>query len=331
MRRAGRLVATLAALAAPLLFACAESGEERPMDELRVAFTRRLTMAPLFIAEAEGFFEAQGLDVELVAVESAAVGMPALLQGRIDVLPGPVSSAFFNAVARGGRLRIVADKGRYRAEDCAHNAFVVSAAALEASDPPVIRRFSTAREHFLQFLVEKALTADGYDPDEIELFHVPQAAEYDALLAGRLDGAWVGEPWLTRIRLAGGAEIVSPTNTRFDGYQYSVLAFGPSLLDDRPDVGERFMVAFLQGLRAYNEGKTDGNMAALMELMRYERSELEEVCWPSMGTDGQVGLPGLLEFQEWAFERGELDAVMPTEDFWEPRFVEHAARVLNGG
>jgi NitT/TauT family transport system substrate-binding protein len=329
MRFTARIAAALVLVAPLVVSACAKDSEPE-RDRLRVAFTRYLTMSPLFVAQTRGFFEEQGLDVELVALESASVGMPALLQGRIDVLPGPVSSAFFNAVARGGRLRIVADKGRYRAEDCSHNAFVVSTAALEASDPPVIRRFSTAREHFLQFLVEKALTADGYDPEEIELFHVPQAAEYDALLAGRLDGAWVGEPWLTRIRQAGGAEIVSPTNTRFDGYQYSVVAFGPSLLDERPEVGERFMIAFLQGLRAYNEGKNEENMAALQELMRYERSELEAVCWPSMGTDGQVGLESLIEFQEWAFERGELDAVVPVDEFWDPSFVNRAAEVLEG-
>ena len=301
------------------------------LDPLTVAFTRRLTMAPLFIAEAEGFFEEQGLDVELVAIEGAAVGIPSLLQGRLDVLPGPVSSAFFNAIARGGRIRIVADKGTFDRNDCSHNAFVISTAAMEASDPPVIRRLSTAREHFLQFLVERALVGNGFDPSTIETFHLPQAAEYDALVSGRLDAAWVGEPWLSRIRDAGAAEIRTPTNTYFDGYQYSVFLFGPSLLDDNPELGERFMAAMLKGLRAYNEGKTESNMTALTELMKLERAELENVCWPAMGTDGQISAESVLEFQQWAFERGELDAVVPVEEFWDPRFIEAGARILGGG
>jgi NitT/TauT family transport system substrate-binding protein len=320
-----------ATVGAALLVAAGSGGcgGDSELVHLRVAFTRHLTMSPLFITEAEGFFEEQGLDVELIALESASVGMPSLLQGRLDVLPGPVSTAAFNAIHRGGRVRLVADKGRYRRSDCSHNAFVISHAARPGEGRPIIARMSTAKEHFNQFFVERALEANGYDPSTVEMYHVPQAAEYDALLAGRLDAAFVGEPWLSRVRARGGAEIRTPTNDLFDGYQYSVFLFGPRLLDDDPELGERFMMAMLKGMHAYNEGATPRNLQILGDIMGLDREELEGACWPTMGTDGYVDLPSLVAFQEWAVARGDQDAVVPIEDFWDPRFVEGANRRLD--
>ena len=192
----------------------------------------------------------------------------------------------------------------------------------------MIERVSSAREHFLQFFVERALQANGYDPDQIEMFHLPQAAEYDAIVAGRLDAAFIGEPWLTRVRNNGG-EVWTPTNTIFDGYQYSVFLYGPRLLDREPELGERFAVAMLKGLRAYDQGKTERNLQVLSEVMGHDLEELREVCWPTMGSDGFIDIESIMDFQSWALARGDLDAIVAPEDFWEPRFVEHANRVLD--
>lgn len=309
-----------------LISGCGDAGEER--IPLRVAYTKNLTMSPLLIAEAEGFFEEEGLDVELMAIEAAATGIPALLQGRIDVLPGPMSPSLFNAILRGGRLRLVADKGSYSSSQCAHQAFVVSPAAIERGEPVDLRRVGTAKEPFLQFFVERALRERGYDPDAIELFHIPQAAEFEALVAGRLDAAMVGEPWLTRVRERGGV-IWTPTNELLDGFQYSVIAFGPSLLDHDPEAGRRFAVAMLRAVRRYNEGKTPRNLEIIHETLGYDREVLGKMCLPPMRNDGRIDDESILEFQRWAVERGDLDGLVQPEEFWDPSFVEHAVRVLD--
>lgn len=317
---------TCAAFTLLLVGGC-DPGDES-LDRLRVAYTRHMTMSPLFIAQEEGFFTEQGLDVELVAVERSSVAMPALMNGQLDVLPGPVSSAVFNAIHRGARVRMVTDKGAYDASGCTHQALVASVAATAGEDPPVFERFGTANEHFTHFIVDRALRAEGYDPDAMEMYTIPQAAEYDALMAGRLDGAFVGEPWLTRILEVGGGIMRAAPNELFDGYQYSVILFGPRLLDEEPELGERFAIAMVNALRAYNEGKNDRNLDILSDIIGLDRGELTEFCWPTMGTDGFVHIESIMNFQRWAFERGEQDAVVAPEDFWEPRFVEHAAQVL---
>ena len=311
-------------VAALLLTGCADS----ELDQVRVAYTRHMTMAPVLIAEAEGFFEDEGIAVELLPLESAAIGMPSLLQGRVDVLPGPVSTALFNAIHRDGRVRIVADKGAYDGMGCTHQGLVISIAGTAGEDPPIIERLGTANEHFLQFFVERALQVSGYDPETIEFMHVPQAAEYDAIRAGRLDAAFIGEPWYSRA-LADGGRVAVRANDLFDGYQYSVVLYGPSMLDADSDLGDRFAVALLRGLRAYGEGKTDRNLDILSELIGQERSALTEFCWPRMGPDGVIDIPSIMEFQEWAVARGDQDAIVPPETFWDAGFVERANQILD--
>jgi ABC-type nitrate/sulfonate/bicarbonate transport system substrate-binding protein len=225
---------------------------------------------------------------------------------------------------------VVADKGSYDGTGCSHNAFVVSSVVATNLERPEIRRVSTAKEHFNQFFVERALEARGYDHSQIEMYHVPQAAEYDAIVDGRLDGAFMGEPWLTRARKTGSAEIWMPTNDLFDGYQYSVFLFGPRLLDEEPELGERFATAMLRGLAAYNQGKTERNLDILVDMLGHEREELADICWPTMGTDGFVDLPSLRSFQEWAVARGDQDRVVDPSEFWDSRFVEAARSTPDG-
>ena len=70
-----------------------------------------LSYAPFFVAQAEGFFADEGLEVEFVSISRAAVALPALVHGDIDVFAARVMPSFLNLIARGGQIRFVASKG----------------------------------------------------------------------------------------------------------------------------------------------------------------------------------------------------------------------------
>jgi ABC-type nitrate/sulfonate/bicarbonate transport system substrate-binding protein len=104
-----------------------------------------------------------------------------------------------------------------------------------------------------------------------------------------------------------------------------MLLFGRSLLDERPEVGERFIAAYLEAVELYAEGKSAANVAALARHTGLEPGLVERACWMPLRADGRIDTPSVLAFQRWAVERGYLDAVEPVERFWEPRFVDAAA------
>src|ERR1700689_4630016 len=68
--------------------------------------------APLFIADAMGYYAEQGLKVKFVRFDSAAKMIPSLGSGEVDVGSGATSAGLYNAAARGIGIKIVADKAR---------------------------------------------------------------------------------------------------------------------------------------------------------------------------------------------------------------------------
>ena len=71
---------------------------------LRVAYTSVTgNRAPFWIAKEAKLFEKHGLQVELIYLQSGAVGLPALIGGDFQILAGGVA-AYLNAFSRGAKL-----------------------------------------------------------------------------------------------------------------------------------------------------------------------------------------------------------------------------------
>src|SRR3972149_6532640 len=109
--RAARTVLALA-LAVGLAVTGGLSSSAAPAPvPVRVAFTPLQAWGPLFIADAEGYFAREGIKVEWVTFAGGADTIAVLVQGQLDVGAGSASAGFFNALAQGAQVRIVADKG----------------------------------------------------------------------------------------------------------------------------------------------------------------------------------------------------------------------------
>lgn len=343
-----RLVVTSASLltaVATSLAGCRGSNPAADSDALPVVrglLLPHLTYAPLLIARDEGYFVAEGLDVRFVTMSNAASTVPLLIQGELDVLPAPISPALLNAIARGSAVRLVASKG-YLPPDpsCSHMGIVVRRELLNGADtgpeagavggaPPRIRRMSVSREPLLQFILARALESRGLSIEEMETMNIPSAAEIEALRDGGLDAAYMNEPWMRRLAQRGDGVHWIALEDAMPGTEYSVIAFGPRLVEERPDLGRRFIVAYLRGVRQFNQGKTDRNLEILSAATGLDREELGSICWPSFRDDGRINAVRLLEFQAWAAERELIDYPLPEDRLWDPSFTDFANQQLEG-
>ena len=100
-------------------------------------------------------------------------------------------------------------------------------------------------------------------------------------------------------------------------------------MEENPDAGRRFMVAYLKAVWQYNQGKTERNLEILAEYTGLDRELLNQACWPTARNDGQINVESILDFQAWAVEKGYLDSLVTEEQFWDPGFVEYANEVLD--
>lgn len=105
----------------PATSAPAASGE--PV-KVKAQILPLLSFAPYFIAQEEGYYADEGLEVEFVQFQHSSDAIPALLQGQVDVIGGALSFGLLNAMAKDEGMRLVADKGYLTDTGCSYTSIL---------------------------------------------------------------------------------------------------------------------------------------------------------------------------------------------------------------
>lgn len=324
----------LAVNLALLMHACASPpvvpSEQEPV-RLKVTSQPYLSFAPYYIAQAEGYFAEEGLEVEFVEL-GGEEATPLLIQGDLDVIVG-IGAYYPNAIARGAEIKVVADKGHVGTTGCSPSALVVRRELFEDGEVDTVAelegrttvlRSASMEEYFL----DKLLDTVGLTVDDLELTYMPDVATVEAMAQGTIDLCMAGEPWTTRHMQTGNVVLFMPYNEWVPGEQQGTVVYGPNLLQSNPDAGRHFMVAYLRGVRQYNEGKTERNLEIMAEFSGLDKEFLQAACWFYIYDDGHVNVQSLLDFQEWAVQKGYLDSVVHEDQLYDPSFIDYANQVL---
>lgn len=326
------ICALILTLLMPGTYVEAESSQTKPV-KLKVVLLPYLSFAPFFIAEEEGFFAEQGIEVEFVKMRGSSQSVPALLQGDLDVATSQIEFGILNAMAREGNLKIVADKGYLASAECPAYALLARRALVEAGEldtPAQLRGKRLAVEILTSegYYVEKILREADLTFDDVKTKDIPPPVLSEALETGAIDLVNIGEPWITRLLRTGNALIWKPVKEVLPDFQWAVILYGPTLLNRNPGAGRRFMVAYLKAIRQYNQGKRARNVEILAKYTKLDRELLQEACWPTIRNDGHINVQSVLNFQNWGIEKGLLDSKVTEEQFWDNRFIEYANQLL---
>jgi len=305
-----------------VLCACAREAPGTGQDVVRVGYQRYISYAPLFIAQAEGYFARHGIQLELVLMPDGNTGTPLVVSGDIDVLAGPGSPGILNAIARGAKVRLVADKGSVPDSGCSQMAMV----GRPGIDIGSVRRVSPSRAvAALDYFTETALASSGTNRSELEIHHIPTSVHVEALGRGSVDAVSTTEPAVTRLVTAGN-HVLRDAREVVPGLTYGFLVFGERLTSRERTVGERFMAAYIEGIGAYAAGKTGRNLDIVSAATGDERDVLSRACWPPFRTES-IDTVAFGAFQDWAVGRKLLDRRLGNQEYWDGAFLE-AAKLL---
>jgi len=142
-----------------------------------------------------------------------------------------------------------------------------------------------------------------------------------------IEGAVVTEPYVTAIMERGNAVILSSSKDTVPDFPTPIF-FGPSILDKNKDVGKRFMVAYLKGVRAYNLGKTDRNVAIVQNYTEMDPATIQKVCWPAVNESGYVLQGPVMEYQDWLYSHNEVTTKINATQLFDTSYVDYAHSVL---
>ena len=334
-----KIFLSTAIIVAMLLAGCSPSAiNPEPTNQLvsiKIGVLPYISNAPLYIAQQEGFFSDQGLDADLILFNQTNEMVTSLIQGDLDVIIGGVTPGILNAIAQGGNIKFTANKGIFDPDlECSVSAFMARNELLEPgylSNPENIKGLKVADTpgSIFDYAFDLYLNQHGLTKADIEqLSFPPPPTLVESLSSGAVDVGPLSEPWVTRTLNTGKAGIWFPLEDILPYYDLALILYGPSLLEN-VDIGGRFMVAYLNAVRFYAEGKTDRNIELVAEFTQLSPEEVESACWQTINLDGHINVDLILEFEQWLLENGYIDSIVSPEQFWDSQFIDYANQVIN--
>jgi NitT/TauT family transport system substrate-binding protein len=301
--------------------------------KLKIAILPFISFAPYFIAQEEGFFTSRGLEVEFVNLVTQQDSIAALLSGEVEITAGLMTAGLLNSMARGANIRIVADKGYIDPEGCNNIAMIASKQLVtegQEVDAELLRgeTMNVVVGSWNEYYADKLLGTVGLSTSDFESNNVPSPGQLEALDQGTVDVTVNNEPWVTRFKNAGHPEVLGTVTDVLPESQAAIMLYGPTLLEENIDAGNRFMVAYLQAVQQYNQGKTDRNIEILTKHMELEPEVLKDMCWPTIRANGSLNNDSILDFQSWAVQKGLAEQTLEIENLVDKRFLEFAVPLL---
>lgn len=240
-----------AAVTAGLLLLAASCGDTpdggsaargAPVDvvTVRLGYFPNVTHAPALYGVAEGLFTQQLGDnrLETKTFNAGPEAMESLLSGGLDMTfvgPNPAINAF--ARSEGKDVRIVAGS-------TSGGAFLVTRP--EITGPEDLRGKTLATPQLGQtqdvalrsWLEDNGLEADTSGGGDVSIRPQANADSLAQLQQGQIDGAWVPEPWATRLVLEGGGKVLVDERTLWPAGRFVTthLVVATDFLEEHPHI-----------------------------------------------------------------------------------------------
>jgi NitT/TauT family transport system substrate-binding protein len=264
VRSRRRLLASLTlALAAVVIAACGSSskdassgssggGDTEKSVTLKLGYFPNVTHAPALIAKDKGYFEDElgsNVKIDYKTFNAGSEAVTAILAGALDasfVGPNPAINAFQKTK---GEVRIVsgiATGGAFLVVKPGIN----SAADLKGKKVATPQAGNTQDVALRTWLNDNGVSVTK-DSGEVTITPQENSVTLTAFQQGQIDGAWVPEPWATRLVQEGGGKIlVDEASLWPDGkYTTTVLLVTKKFLDANPTVVENLIAAANEGIK----------------------------------------------------------------------------------
>ena len=227
-----------------------------PVDDpsrIRIGVFPNITHAPGLVALADGGPLSTLLpaaDIQVVPFNAGTTAVEAMFTGAVDMTyigPNPAINAFVQS--NGEAVRVVSGS-------TSGGAFLVVQPDIDSPADLRGRKLATPSLGNTQdvalraWLGSNGLATDKAGGGDVSIIPQENAQTLETFQTGDIDGAWVPEPWATRLVTEGGAKILVDERDLWPGGRYVTthLMVATRFLQERPDLVERVVLANLQAI-----------------------------------------------------------------------------------
>jgi len=240
---------TTLGLVAMMMAGCASAAGSTPsadpVTELRLGYFANVTHAPALVGLQEGLFQDALGDVEVTTsvFNAGPAAIEALTAGAIDATyigPNPSINTFIQSAGESARIIAGAATG---------GAALVVRDGIDTPADLAGTTLATPQLGNTQDVALRSWLADqGYETDttgggDVSITPTENAQTLTLFQQGDIDGAWLPEPWVSRLVLDAGAHVLQDEADLWDDGEFptTVLLVRKEFLDEHPDVVEHLL------------------------------------------------------------------------------------------
>jgi NitT/TauT family transport system substrate-binding protein len=306
---------------------------------VRVGLVGGTSDAGFFIADERGYFKDANIAFQFTPFQSGPDMVPPAGNGQLDVATGAPSAGLFNAIARGIPLRIVADKGSQK------TGFIFSSIALRKDllDNGTIKGWADLKGQKMavaglgnsgQVFLDHALQRGGLTWHDVDLTMLSYADMGAALANKAIYGGVTIEPFRTQWLTNGTGGYLPDDDQIYLDQQAAVVMYGPQFIQSQADVARRFMVAYLRGIRDYNDAFVKHqNRETVVDILARrtaltDRAVYDRIGLPALDPNGNVLSKDLEAQQTWYLDNGYQNMKIDISSVVDSQYAEYAAQQL---
>jgi NitT/TauT family transport system substrate-binding protein len=217
-------------------------------------------------------------DIQVSSFTSGTKAVEAMFSDAIDITfvgPNPAINAY--AQSNGTAVRVISGS-------TSGGAFFVvkpdinSAADLKGKTVASPSLGNTQDVALRAWLKSQGLTTDTAGGGDVSITPQDNSQTLDTFIAGTIQGAWVPEPWATRLINEGGGKVLVDERDLWPGGKYvtTQLMVATKYLDANPEVIKRILLATIQAVDFVNDSPDQAQQIVNDEIAKWTTQKLSD-------------------------------------------------------
>ena len=296
----------------------------------------------MILALERGYFQQVGISMDLQQFDTIVNMIPLLSTGQLDVaFDGASSAGFFNALARGITIKMVANQGIADvSNDVPYYGLVVAKPLLDSGQ---VKRVADLKGRPVNVLslgslaelnVDEALRTDGLTLNDIQVQQLSFPDSLAGLRSGSLAASFLIEPFISLGKQQGVLDVLISSEKVSPGREITEVFYAAGFAQ-KQQAAQNLVAAYLVGVRDYVDtffrGRGDRAAAVNQLVQRLAVKDpglYDRMGMPAVNPEGRINAADVKAQQDWYVQRGEVQQAIDVTQAIDDSFVDFALGLL---
>jgi len=289
-------------------FAPASQAKNDTDETLKIALLPILDAFPFYVAQEEGYFKEEKLQVKAVPVASALERDQLMQAGQIDgMLSEMIAAGAFNR--KKIQVKIVGVLREAHPNSPLFRILAAPDSGINSVKDLAGVPIGVSKNTIIEYVTDRLLAEKGLGKDKVVMKSIPVIPErYQLLLHGRIKAATLPDPLAQSAMKAGAKEIIG--DSAYPRYAISVFVFNLASTENKQESIRRFLRAWDKAV-----GKIKQDPAALIPLLlkkiRVPKNVQEGYILPYYPYSKVPDEAQWADVMDWMIEKGLIDSPQP--------------------